>query len=100
MRKLRWMGVVSLVIGLTALAGVTETGRGRGVDQGGREQFVGAWRLASLELKTPSLARHHRWIVYGEVQRSINSTELRETATGPLWTFAQVQWTHFHHLSC
>jgi hypothetical protein len=49
MRKLGWVGVVSLAIGLTAWAGVVASGRGRGVDHGDRRQFVGAWRLASLE---------------------------------------------------
>jgi Lipocalin-like domain len=50
MQKLGLLCVVSLLIGLTGLAGVTQSGRqGRGIDDRVREQFVGAWRLARLE---------------------------------------------------
>jgi hypothetical protein len=50
MKKLLPIGVVSLLILVTALAGVTQSGRhNRGVDDGVRDRFVGAWRLTWLE---------------------------------------------------
>ncbi len=50
MKKLLPIGVVSLLIGVTALAGVSQPGRqDRGVDDGVPDRFVGAWRLAWLE---------------------------------------------------
>src|SRR6266702_2335460 len=50
MKKLLPIGVLSLFIGMTAFPGVTQSGRqDRGVDDGVRDRFVGAWRLTWLE---------------------------------------------------
>jgi hypothetical protein len=50
MKKLLPIRVVSLLILVTALAGVTQSSRkDRGVDDGVRDRFVGAWRLTWLE---------------------------------------------------
>jgi len=46
MRKLLWCGVVCLFIAATMTRSV---GQGRSPNDGIRAQFVGAWRLASLE---------------------------------------------------
>ena len=47
MKKLPWIGVVCLFVGMTA---VTLSGsQDRAGNQGTRDQFVGAWRLAWLE---------------------------------------------------
>ncbi|HEY6268737.1 MAG TPA: lipocalin-like domain-containing protein [Candidatus Acidoferrum sp.] len=47
MKKLLSLGVVSLFIGMTAMA--LTGSQDRGAKEGIRERFVGAWRLASLE---------------------------------------------------
>jgi Lipocalin-like domain len=50
MKKLLWLGAVSLFIGMTTISGLTVSGnQSRDVDQSIRERFVGAWRLAGLE---------------------------------------------------
>jgi hypothetical protein len=50
MKKLLPIGVVSLLIGLTAICGPTPSAsQERGGNDGIRDQFVGAWRLAWLE---------------------------------------------------
>jgi hypothetical protein len=50
MKKLLLIGIVTLFVGTTAISGVTQSGRqDRGVDDGMRDRFVGAWRLAWLE---------------------------------------------------
>jgi Lipocalin-like domain len=62
MRKLLLIGIVSLCIGMPALSGVTQSAAQHGsldrspdrspdrsLDDDVRDQFVGAWRLASLE---------------------------------------------------
>jgi Lipocalin-like domain len=50
MKKLLLIGVVSLLIAVTAFPGVTQSsGRGRGSDDRIRDRFVGAWRLEWLE---------------------------------------------------
>ena len=51
MKKLRLLGVLSLLIGMgaTTLASQDRTGKDRDVNDAIRDRFVGAWRLASLE---------------------------------------------------
>jgi Lipocalin-like domain len=50
MKKLLWLGAVSLFIGMTTISGLKVSGnQSRDVDQSIRERFVGAWRLARLE---------------------------------------------------
>jgi hypothetical protein len=50
MKTLLPIGVVSLFIGIAALGGMAQSVRqDRGVDDGVRDRFVGAWRLAWLE---------------------------------------------------
>ena len=46
MKKLPWIGVVCLFVGMAA---VTLSGQDRAGNQRTRDQFVGAWRLAWLE---------------------------------------------------
>ncbi len=43
MKKLLSTGMVSVLVGISAICGVTQS------SDGDRDQFVGAWRLASLE---------------------------------------------------
>jgi hypothetical protein len=50
MKKLLCLGVVSLFICMTGISGLTPSGRqDGGGNEGIRDRFVGAWRLASLE---------------------------------------------------
>jgi Lipocalin-like domain len=50
MKKLLWIGALSLLIGITSISGVTlSRGQDRDLDHGIRNRFVGAWRLVWLE---------------------------------------------------
>ena len=51
MKKLLSLGVASLLIGMTAVT--LSGGQDRGGNEGVKERFVGAWRLASLEEPGP-----------------------------------------------
>jgi hypothetical protein len=51
MKKLLWLGVMSLFVGMTAMA--LFGSQGRGGNEGIRERFIGAWRLVSLEVPGP-----------------------------------------------
>ncbi len=50
MKKLLSLGVLSLFIGMTTISGLTRSGsQDRGVNEGLRDRFIGAWRLVWLE---------------------------------------------------
>lgn len=50
MKKLLSLGVLTLFVGITAMSGLTLSGgQDRGVSDGIRDRFVGAWRLDWLE---------------------------------------------------
>lgn len=50
MKKLLLLGVLTLFVGITALSGLTLSGgQDRGVSDGIRDRFIGAWRLDWLE---------------------------------------------------
>jgi hypothetical protein len=70
MKKLLWLGVELLSIGMTAvtLSGSQDRGETAGID----ERFVGAWRLASLEAPGPD----------GKIQRADSAGLLVFTSDG------------------
>ena len=50
MKKLLSLGALSLFIGMTTISGLTRSGsQDRGVNEGLRDRFIGAWRLVGLE---------------------------------------------------
>ena len=50
MKKLLSLGVLSLFFAMSTLSGSTPSGsQDRDLDQGIRDRFIGAWRLAWLE---------------------------------------------------
>jgi hypothetical protein len=50
MKKLLSLGALSLFFAMSALSGSTPSGsQDRDLDQGIRDRFIGAWRLAWLE---------------------------------------------------
>jgi len=50
MKKLSSHGLMTLLLGITAVSGLTLSGsQVRGVNEGIRDRFIGAWRLAWLE---------------------------------------------------
>ena len=56
MKKLFSLGIASLFVAMAAMtlsSGQNRTGTDRGENDGIRDRFVGAWRLASLEQESP-----------------------------------------------